>query len=58
MKRAYLEDFIEERIEENSHLFTLEELAFISKNRKCIDKVYLLGAINSRDCFKNSQFFD
>lgn len=56
MKRTYWEDFIEERIKENSHLFTLEELEFMSKNRRCIDKVYLLGAINSRDCFKNSQF--
>lgn len=55
MKRESLGDFIEDRVNENRHLFSLEELEFMNKNRRCIDKIYLLGAINSRDCFKNSQ---
>lgn len=52
MKSIMLEEFIKERIKENKELFSIEELQFIKKNRKCIDKIYLLGAINSRDCYK------
>ena len=56
MKRISLEEFIEERIKENSHLFTSDEMEFMMKNKRCMYKVYLLGAINSRDCFQNDQF--
>lgn len=51
MGKMFLTDFIEERIEENRDLFTTEELLLIKENRKCINKVYLLGAINSKDCY-------
>lgn len=50
MKSISLDSFIVKRIEENKELFTRDELEFISKNSKCINKIYLLGAINSLDC--------
>lgn len=52
MKSIFLENFIEERIEENKNLFTKEEIEFMKNNKECLHKVYLLGAINSRDCYK------
>lgn len=52
MKSISLENFIAERIEENKSLFTREELKFIETNKKCLDKMYLLGAMNSKDCYK------
>ncbi len=52
MKSIFLENFIEERIEENKNLFTKEEIEFMKNNKECLHKVYLLGAINGRDCYK------
>ncbi len=58
MKSFALEKFIDERLEENKYLFTKEELEEIKKHKKCFHKVYLLGAINGRDCYKNDVFSD
>lgn len=58
MKNVSLENFVEERINENRTLFTIEEIEFIENHRKCVDKVYLLGATNARDCYKNNNFSD
>ncbi len=52
MKSISLEDFIKERIQENKKLFTREEMEFMKNNKECLHKVYLLGAINGRDCYK------
>lgn len=58
MEKMSLTDFIGERIEENRDLFTGEELTLMKENRKCMDKVYLLGAINCKDCYDQEHFFD
>jgi len=52
MKEVMLKDFIRERIEENSNLFTAKEIEYINVNRECINKIYLLGFINSSECYK------
>lgn len=41
-----IEDFIQERIEENKHLFTQEELRVIRENFVLIRKIYELGLMN------------
>lgn len=58
MRKICLTDFIEERIKENRDLFTKEELMLINENRKCVNKVYLLGAINSKDCYDKEHFLN
>lgn len=50
MESITLDSFIEERIKENKKLFTMEELQFIKMNQKCASKIYLLGAMNCKDC--------
>lgn len=52
MKKVTLEKFIEERIKENKGLFTVEEMICIEKNKGCINKIYLLGAKNSKETFE------
>ena len=41
-----IKEFIRERIEENKHLFTQEELKSAKENEELIKKIYLLGGIN------------
>ena len=53
MESITLKKFIEDRIEENKNLFTTEELQYIKNNNECFNKVYLLGAINGKDCYKS-----
>lgn len=53
MKGITLEGFVEDRIEENKELFTAEELQFIEMNRQCINKIYLLGIMDCRDCYEH-----
>lgn len=55
MESITLKSFVEDRITENKELFTIEELQFISKNRRCVNKIYLLGAINTRDCYQKTK---
>ena len=52
MKDVVLNEFIKERIEENKELFTKDEIQCIINNNECINKIYVLGFINSRDCYK------
>lgn len=47
-----LEEFIKERIEENKLLFSKKEMKCIKQEFNIIKKIYLLGFINSKDCFK------
>ncbi len=47
--------FIKERIMENKEMFNKEEIKLICKNEKCIKKIYLLGFINARCCYKYSK---
>ncbi|MCI8761081.1 MAG: hypothetical protein HFJ34_08285 [Clostridia bacterium] len=54
MESITLDSFINERIEENKELFTMEELQFIKMNQKCVNKIYVLGARNYRDCYINN----
>lgn len=56
MKKVVLNHFIKERIEENRELFTKEELEVIEKNEKCINKIYLLGAVNTKNCYEFDWF--
>ena len=58
MKSISLENFIEERIKENRKLFTKKEIEYMEKNKKCLTKVYLLGAINCRNCYKKDRLVD
>lgn len=55
MENVTLNFFIEERIKENQELFTVEELEYIKKNRVCINKIYLLGSANSKECYENNK---
>ncbi|MBR3163600.1 MAG: hypothetical protein IKF17_05835 [Clostridia bacterium] len=48
-----VEKFIEERIMENKNLFNKDEKDFIRKHGNLIKKIYLLGFINSKECYKN-----
>ena len=56
MKKVTLNDFTTERIEENSNLFTAKEIEYINANKECINKIYLLGFINSRECYENKTY--
>lgn len=53
MKSITVKGFVEDRIEENKELFTAEELQFIKMNQKCINKIYLLGVMDCKDCYKH-----
>lgn len=46
-----VEKFIQERIEENKNLFTNNEIKTIEQNKIITKKIYLLGFVNSKDCF-------
>lgn len=52
MKNVALSNFVEKRIQENAILFTAEELKYIRNHKKCIEKIYLLGFIDSKECYK------
>lgn len=56
MESITLEEFVKARIEENKELFTQEELRWIEENRRCINKVYLLGVMNTKKCYENDDF--
>lgn len=56
MKSVSLKKFIDERIKENRELFTMEEIQCIKRHRECMYKMYMLGAMNSRNCFKEDKF--
>ncbi len=56
MESITLKDFIKRRVEENHDLFTEEELQLIMGNMDCFGKVYLLGAVNSKDCYEKNDF--
>lgn len=56
MESITLESYIEERIKENKELFTKEELQWIRENKKGTNKIYLLGAINSKACYEDKDF--
>ncbi len=51
MESITLEKFIDERIQENKESFSQEEMEWIEKNKKCMKKIYLLGAINALDSY-------
>ncbi len=55
MKKTTLSTFFEKRIEENKTLFTKGEITCMKENHKCIKKVYLLGLIDGKDCYKKSE---
>ena len=54
MKKEVLnvEKFIKQRIEENELLFSKKEIKHIKQEFNIIKKIYLLGFINSKDCYK------
>lgn len=52
MKNVRLDDFIEDRIQENKELFTEEELKSIKNDKGCIRKMYLLGFIHGKECYE------
>ena len=56
MESITLESYIAERIKENKELFTKEELQWIRDNKKWTRKIYLLGAINSKECYEDKNF--
>lgn len=56
MESITLESYIAERIKENKELFTKEELQWIRDNKKGTRKIYLLGAINSKECYEDKNF--
>ena len=56
MESITLESYIAERIKENKELFTKEELQWIRENRKGTCKIYLLGAVNGKDCYEDKDF--
>ncbi len=43
--------FVAERIEENKKLFTKQEIMSIKNNNNLVKKIYLLGLINTIDCY-------
>ena len=51
-KKINVESFVSERLKENENLFTEEELKNINMNKECAKKIYLLGFINARNCYK------
>lgn len=58
MESITLEEFVRERIEENKELFTKEEMNWMKENKSCINKVYLLGVMNTKKCYENDEFAD
>lgn len=58
MENITLESFIKDRVEENKELFTGEELRQIKAHKRCMNKVYLLGLMNGRECYKRDEFMD
>ena len=46
-----VEKFIQDRIEENKELFNNNEIEIINYNKRVVEKIYLLGFINSRDTY-------
>ena len=56
MESITLDSFIEKRIKENEELFTKEELQWIRENEKGTCKIYLLGAVNSKECYEDKTF--
>lgn len=52
MKDITLSKFVEERIKENKKLFTTKELVCINSNKECINKIYLLGCKNAKECYE------
>lgn len=58
MQSITLESFFQKRIEENKKLFTEEEIKQINIHKRCVHKVYLLGLMNGRDCYKKDETID
>lgn len=52
MKAIRLDDFIEDRIQENKELFTQKELECIKNHHECVRKIYLLGFIHGKECYE------
>ena len=52
MKNNEINNFIKERIEENKSLFIEEEIQLLKNNQECMKKIYILGFINARNCYK------
>lgn len=50
MKNVVLDEFLNQRIEENKILFSRKELEVIKANKKVIRKIYILGAVNFYNC--------
>lgn len=42
-----IKEFVRKRINENKHLFEKEELKVIENNENLIEKIYLLGVMDS-----------
>lgn len=51
-KKTKITNFIQSRILENQKLFTYEELDLINKNKNCVKKLYLLGFLDSKNCYE------
>lgn len=51
-KKTKITNFIQSRILENQKLFTYEELNLINKNKNCVKKLYLLGFLDSKNCYE------
>lgn len=53
-KRTFsLEKFIDERINENVDIFSVEELSTARNNRRLVKKIYILGIKNCYDIYRN-----
>lgn len=58
MESITMESFVEKRMKENKDLFTKEEWQWIRENKRGTHKIYLLGAMNCRECYENRDFTD
>lgn len=58
MQKITLESFFQDRMEENKHLFTEEEMKQICTHKRCAHKVYMLGLTDSRACYKKDETMD
>ena len=58
MQNITLESFFQDRMEENKELFTEEEMEQICTHKRCAHKVYMLGLMDSRECYKNDEILD
>lgn len=56
MESITLKEFVKKRVEENKDLFTAEEMKLITENMDCFYKAYLLGAVNSKECYEKGDF--